>query len=272
MIQYLEVDRKKVRISRSGPAKAHSLVFLHGYPENLRLWDRTAERLSRRYDCIALDWPGMGESEDWTGGAAPKHMAARLQRILQTLAIQRPTLVATDMGVQAALEFAAGFPENVATVVAMNALIADDESTSWEIDLLRRYGFNRWALRTMPRIIFRRARHTFLNRGETIGVEALHDFWNSFRKPAVRKFISKMCAGYQGTLPSLPDRYRQIQAPVLILWAEKDAHFPPSHGRRLAELISDSRLEVLASAGHWMAWTRADEVAERIERFLRDYG
>lgn len=270
MIQYFEVDHKKVRISRSGPSHGHPLVFLHGYPENLRLWDRAAELLARNYDCIALDWPGMGESEDWKGGAAPRHMAARLLRILQGLGIHRPTLVATDMGAQAALEFAAGFPGNVASVVVMNALVCGDESTSREIDLLRRYGFNRWALRTLPGIIFWRARHTFLNRGETISAEVLHDFSNSFGKAEVRKFISRMCAAYQGALPSLPGRYVQIQVPTLVLWAGRDAHFPPAHGKRLAQLIRNSRCEVLPGAGHWMAWTHADEVADRIKNFLRD--
>lgn len=270
MIQYLEVDHKKVRISRSGPKQAHSLVLLHGYPENLRLWDRAAERLAGKYDCIALDWPGMGESEDWKGGATPSHMAARLLRILQEMGICRPALVATDMGAQAVLEFAAGFPDNVASVVVMNSLVFAGESTSWEIDLLRRYGFNRWALQTVPRIIFWRARHTFLNRGETISAEVLNDFSKSFGKPEVRKFISKMCAGYQGALPSLPGRYPQIQAPTLVLWAGRDAHFPAAHGKRLAGLIPNSRFEVLPAAGHWMAWTHADEVADRIENFLLD--
>ena len=270
MIQYVEVDQKKVRMSRSGPQQAHSLVFLHGYPENLRLWDRAAERLAGTYDCIALDWPGMGDSEVWNGGATPRHMAARLSRILQEMRICRPALVATDMGAQAVLEFAAGFPDNVASVVVMNSLVFGDERTSWEIDLLRRYAFNRWALRALPRIIFWRACHTFLNRGETISAEVLDDFAKSFGKPEVRKFISKMCAGYQGALPSLPERYPQIQAPTLVLWAGGDAHFPAAHGKRLAGLIPNSRFEVLPAAGHWMAWTNADEVADRIENFLRD--
>jgi len=196
-------------------------------------------------------------------------MATRLLRILQAMGLRRPTLVATDMGAQAVLEFAARFPENVASVVVMNSLVFADERTSWEIDLLRRYGFNRWALQTWPRIIFWRARRTFLNRGETISADVLDDFSKSFARPEVRKFISKMCAGYQGALPSLPGRYPEIQAPTLVLWGGRDAHFPAAHGKRLAGLIPNSRFEVLPAAGHWMAWTHADEVADRIENFLR---
>jgi pimeloyl-ACP methyl ester carboxylesterase len=84
----------------------------------------------------------------------------------------------------------------------------------------------------------------------------------------VRAFIAKMCAGYQGTLPQLPELYHTITAPTLILWAERDKHFPIAHAERLHSAIPGSRLQILREAEHWMPWYRADDVARRVGSFL----
>ena len=166
------------------------------------------------------------------------------------------------MGGQPALCFAARAPERVSHLVVMNSLVQWDEATSWEIRVLRRFGWNRLILRRLPRAVFRRAERTFLPRGVRLPPELRADFWDAFRRPEVRAFIAKMCAGYQGTLPSLPELYRTIQAPTLVLWAGRDQHFPPAHARRLHEAIPGSLLEVLPDAEHWMPWYCAEAVAE----------
>ena len=140
---------KQLRISRLGHGPP--IVVLHGYPENLQVWSRMAPLLADRFEVIAFDWPGMGYSDEWPGGATPHLLAKRLLTILDELKLQRPTIVGLDMGGQPALVFASIYPDRVRQLVVMNSLVFGDEKTSWEIRLLRRFGFNRCALRTLPR-------------------------------------------------------------------------------------------------------------------------
>ena len=95
---------KRLRIARFGHGP--SIVFLHGYPENLQVWSRVAPLLADRFEVIAFDWPGMGYSDEWSGGATPQLLAKRLLTILDELNLQRPTIVGMDMGGQPALAFA----------------------------------------------------------------------------------------------------------------------------------------------------------------------
>ena len=83
----------------------------------------------------------------------------------------------------------------------------------------------------------------------------------------MRRFISRMCGGYQGALPRLPELYPRIRCPTLVLWGERDRHFPPAQARGLHAAIPGAELAVLEGAEHWMAWHRADEVAARIVEF-----
>jgi pimeloyl-ACP methyl ester carboxylesterase len=155
----------------------------------------------------------------------------------------------------------------VAALVVMNSLVLWDEATSWDIALLRRLGFNRAILRHLPRVVLARAERTSLPPGVRLAADVRADFRRSFGRREVRDYVVRMCAGYQASLPRLPDLYARVAGPTLVLWGGRDRHFPPAHAERLHRLVAGSRLELLEGAEHWMAWYRAGEVADRILAF-----
>jgi len=256
---------KHLRIARLG--NGPPIVLLHGYPENLQVWSKLAPLLADRFEVIAFDWPGMGYSDEWPGGATPQLLAKRLLTIFDELKLSRPTVLGMDMGGQPALAFAAMYPDRIHLLIVMNSLVFGDEKTSWEIRWLRKFGFNRFALRTLPGIIFRRAERTFLPRSTRLDDRLRSDFRTAFETSAVRKFISKMCAGYQGTLDQLPAIYETIRCPTLVLWAEHDKHFPIVQGTRLHQAIHGSALNIVRAATHWMPLTHPQELADAIKSF-----
>lgn len=264
-IETLEGGRK-LRVARMGAGQP--VLLLHGYPDNLQVWCELAPRLATRFQVIAIDWPGMGESDPWPGGATPMHLGKRIGTLLDHWKIKRAHLIAMDMGAQPALAYAAQNPQRVASVVAMNSLVLWDEETSWEISLLRKFGWNRFILKNLPRVVFARAERTFLPRGARLPADLRADFWNCFRRAEVRSTIAKMCAGYQGTLPQLPDLYERIERPTLVLWAENDQHFPVDQARRLHAIITHSQFQIVPRGEHWMAWSMAEGLATRIHDFL----
>lgn len=260
------VRQRQLRIARLGDGPP--VLLLHGYPDNLQIWCELAPRLAERFCVIALDWPGMGHSEEWPGGATPVHLADRLLILLDEWGIDRVSLVGQDMGGQPALVFAGKYPERTHHLVIMNSLVLWDEKTSWEIRVLRKFGWNRIILRRLPGLVFRRALRTFLPRGLKLPDDLRQDLWESFQQPQVQKYIAKMCGGYQGILPRLPDWSQRIRCPTLILWGEHDRHFPVAHAERLHPLVAPSRLEIVPDAEHWMAWYRSEEIADRMLSFM----
>lgn len=257
-------EGRKLRLARLGSGPP--LVLLHGYPETLQIWSALAPLLARQFEVIALDWPGLGGSDPWPGGATPQALADRLALILDDLRLERAAVAGMDMGGQPALAFAARHPRRCQRAIVMNSLVIEDAPTSWEIRVLRRFRFNQLALRRLPRLVFARAQRTFLPPGERLPKDLRDELWRWFREPAAREFLVRMCAGYEGALQTLPELYRSIAAPLLILWGANDRHFPPDHAKRLHALVPGSRLEILPGAEHWMAWSRAAEIAARIAR------
>jgi pimeloyl-ACP methyl ester carboxylesterase len=257
---------RRVRVAKLGSGPP--IVLLHGYPDNLQLYARLLPLLAEARTAIAFDWPGLGESEAQSGGATPEHNAERLLALLDDWGFGEVDLVGFDMGGQPALVLAAKHPSRVRKLIVIGSLVAPEAETSWEITLLRRYGLNRFFLGNFPALVFRRCKQTFLGSNESIPPEVEADFWRSFERPEVRRFLIRMCAGYEARLSRLPELYPAIRAPLLALWGERDAHFPIAHAELLVRSVPNAELAVVPGGHHWMPFVRADEVAARIVAHL----
>ncbi|RZK62943.1 MAG: alpha/beta hydrolase [Hymenobacter sp.] len=256
----------QLRVARRGQGEA--VVLLHGYPDNLHVFSALFPLLAADKQVIAFDWPGLGDSTEWPGGATPVVLAKHLLALLDAWQLPKVHLVGQDMGGQPALVFAAAYPERVHSLVVMNSLVGGDEATSWEIKWLRRFGVNKLLLRHLPRLVYWRALHTFLPfGGPGLNAELRREQWRTFRRPAVRDYVVRMCAGYEAQLPRLPARYRRVACPTLILWGEKDKHFPPAQAHFLAAQIPHAAVAILPGATHWMVLAQAPEVAARLRAF-----
>ena len=71
-----------------------------------------------------------------------------------------------------------------------------------------------------------------------------------------------------GQRVSARDRlYLANEIPTLIVWGERDAVIPASHGHIAHELMPGSRLEIVPGAGHFLPFERP----ELLDRLLRDF-
>ncbi len=59
-----------------------------------------------------------------------------------------------------------------------------------------------------------------------------------------------------------------LRAPTLLLWGDRDAISPLPVGERLAALLPDSRLHVVAGGDHDLAQTHVEEVAAQVRAHL----
>lgn len=263
----VDLDGRTLRYWRAG--RGSTVLLLHGYPDNLQLWSEVAPSLADAFDVIAVDWPGMGMSQAWPGGATPFHMASHIIALLDYWKIERAALVGADMGGQPALMAAARHPERVSHVVVTGSLLQWDAPTSWEITLLRQFKINQLVLKALPGLVFRRAMRTFLPRTHSIDTAVREDFWQCFSRSDVRAFIVRMCAGYQGTLRKVAQEYGSISTPTLALWGARDAHFPPVHAVRLGAQVPNSDVQIIDGGEHWMPLQLPAEFAQRVAAFLR---
>src|SRR5258708_27829 len=103
----------------SGPA----VVLLHGYAETSLMWKPLIPMLAARFNVIAPDLPGIGDSAIPTGGLDMKTSAIRIHNLVRSLGIQKAEVVGHDIGLMVAYAYAAQFPAETTQLVVMDAFL-----------------------------------------------------------------------------------------------------------------------------------------------------
>ena len=113
-------SRLRLHYSQSGAPDAPTLLLLHGFRDHSRSWDWVAEALGGRYNIIAPDLRGHGDSGWAMGGPYVfDDFIYDLHRLLDHLAIPSIAIVAHSMGGAIALDFAGIFPNRVQYLLAI---------------------------------------------------------------------------------------------------------------------------------------------------------
>lgn len=104
------------------------LVLLHGYLENLKMWQNLEKELSRSYQVILLDLPGHGQSDVLEEVHTMELMANQVQETLDYLDISEAMFVGHSMGGYVILALAELYPTLVKSFVLLNSTsISDSE-------------------------------------------------------------------------------------------------------------------------------------------------
>ena len=106
---------------RDGP----TLLLLHGYPQTLAIWHKVAPRLARRFNVVATDLRGYGDSEKPAGGARhegySKRVMARDQvEAMRALGHERFFLCGHDRGGRVAHRLCVDHPRAVERVALLD--------------------------------------------------------------------------------------------------------------------------------------------------------
>jgi pimeloyl-ACP methyl ester carboxylesterase len=237
------------------------VVMLHATLHDHRDFDVIADRLSRRFHTIALDWPGHGKSETATADIDAMSLADVLEDIAETLNLQHAAYIGNSVGGYAAARLAIAHPERVAALVLVNGA-----------------GFAK--LTTAGRMFCRLMGVPAINRRllplSVPGyMKASSDADRAIRDRVIARAQTSDCARTAATLwrsfvapeYDLRDRAALIEAPVLLVWGSEDTILPLKAGRETHAVLPGSRLEVLET-GHVVFASEPERFLDLVEPFI----
>ena len=115
----VDVNGLMLRV-REWPTDGPPIVLAHGLASNSRIWDDVAGRLATRHHVVALDQRGHGLSDRPTDGFTFDRVVGDLAGLIETLDLDRPTLVGHSWGGNVVLAFAAAHPDRVRGLVLVD--------------------------------------------------------------------------------------------------------------------------------------------------------
>src|SRR5215218_4064414 len=106
--------------ARDYPGRKPAIVLMHGFPDDLHLYDRLVPELAGRR-LVAFDFLGWGASDKPTGYPyTASNQTGDLDAVLEYLQLDRVVLVAHDASGPPAINWALDHPQRVAALVLLN--------------------------------------------------------------------------------------------------------------------------------------------------------
>jgi pimeloyl-ACP methyl ester carboxylesterase len=112
---------KNTKIAYSDTGRGNAVVLLHGFLENLTMWQDLVPELSKKNRIITIDLLGHGETECLGYVHSMEDNAEVVQSVLSKLRIRKAVFVGHSMGGYVALAYGELYPENVRGLVLMNS-------------------------------------------------------------------------------------------------------------------------------------------------------
>ena len=119
---------KNTNISFSVEGKGTAVVLLHGFLENVTMWNSVLKELEKRNKVICIDLLGHGKSDCIGYVHSMELMAEAVEAVLKHLRIRKTIVVGHSMGGYVALAFAEKNPTKIKGLCLMNSTsLADDK-------------------------------------------------------------------------------------------------------------------------------------------------
>jgi pimeloyl-ACP methyl ester carboxylesterase len=258
--QTTTVDGLSIRFAEgeSGPRQA---MLLSPWPESIFAYEQAWPRLAEAAHIVAVDLPGFGGSERREELMNPKAMGEFIVRVADALVLDKPHVVAPDVGTSATLFAAAAHPGRFASLVvgaggAAVPVTVDSPLKDWveatDLEPYRQIG---------GRKIVEIALGTIA--GYTPSDEIREDYMTSYEGSKFAESIPYVQA-YPEQLPVLDTLLPDIHTPVRIVQGSEDQVVPAVNATYLGDRLPDSRVDFIAGAGHFCWEERPDEYAALI--------
>lgn len=116
---------------RSGGEKP-PVVLCHGFSDCHVAWTRTAQALEDAFDLVMVDARGHGYSDKPEAGYSATDHAADVVALIESLSLNKPTLIGHSMGARTVAQLAADYPHLPSRIVLEDPPWRDFESSPGE--------------------------------------------------------------------------------------------------------------------------------------------
>ncbi len=247
---------------RSAPSSsAVPPLYLHGAPLSSDCWIDFIERTGG----IAPDLPGFGRTSkaghlEYT---LPAH-ADFVARLLDELDTPRVALVGHGWGAGVGLTFAERHPEQVDSLVLINALpLLAEFRWSRLARILRTPGLGELVMGSTTRGLLART----LRTADTWSDAALAGVWEQFDQGTQRAVLRVLRSVDERGLAAAGLELDALEMPTLVIWGERDPWLDPALADGYGERLAHAEVVKLAGAGHW-PWHDDASVVELVGAFL----
>jgi pimeloyl-ACP methyl ester carboxylesterase len=250
------------------------VILVHGITSHRGVWARTLPVLAERFHCIALDFPGFGDSDKpQDGDYRIAKQAERILKVADHFGFESFTLIGHSMGGQIATYLASTLaPQRVMMLVSVGGVVTGElsprvQSTKWI--------FDGWGLQVFPLL---RA----LSGWKPLGC-ALFAHW--FYQPDALPFEAWAADRYHATdieiagpsfaawaslnATDLTCTLEKNTAPTLVIFGAQDGTVPVAQAHLFKQKVPAAQLVLIENCGHFPMYENFEAFIQPVKEFLQ---
>jgi pimeloyl-ACP methyl ester carboxylesterase len=245
--KFVSIDGLSVHYRDEG--EGFPLVLLHGTPSSLHTWDVLTKELSRHYRVIRLDLPGYGLTGPNAAGDYSLGWYMRfLDSFLNALPVEQCYLAGHSFGGRLAGEFAYEKQDRVIKLILVAASGYPHRGDEIPAVKMARNPLLRPLVRYVtPRFFIAMNVREAFGEGTKVNDETIDQYYDLLLREGNRDTFIAMC-NRNPEDSSL--HVKEILAPTLILWGNRDTVMPVEYAELFHRDIPGSRVIVYDGVGH----------------------
>ncbi len=221
-----------------------SLVFLHGWGQNIKMMESLAKPFCKKYNVLIIDLPGFGDS------AEPKEVwsiydySEMVNELLKELKIKNPILIGHSFGGKISLAYAIKYnPKKI-------VLLASPYKKNIKKPTLKMKVY-----KTVKKI-------PLLNKLE--GFVKNHVGSTDYKNAS--EMMKKILVNHVNL--DLTEELKNIKCPTLLIWGTNDNAVSYEDGKELEKLIPNAGLVTYEGCTHYAYLERLDQTIRVLNSFI----
>ena len=237
-------DELNINYIRYGNKKGKSIVFLHGWGQNIQMMKSLADPFSDEFDIVILDLPGYGLSDEPKRVYKVSDYVDCIKNLLDSLNIKKPILVGHSFGGKISLLYASMYDTEKLVLLA-SPFKQEIQKLSIKTKILK-------SAKKIP----------VLNKLE--GFAKKHIGSTDYRNasPMMRQIL------VETVNLDITEDVKKINCPTLIIWGTLDEAVPVERAYELEKLIKDAGVVIYENCTHYAYLERLGQTINVLKSFL----
>lgn len=260
--------------AREYPGEEPAIVLMHGFPDNLHLYDRLLPWLSPSRRVVTFDFLGWGASDKPAGYPyTAANQVGDLDAVIEQLKLEQVVLVAHDASGPPAIDWALAHPDRVAALVLLNTYYCAmptlrPPEAIWLFSQPRVRAVARFVSTLFHNFVFRKMYWWQVGgfmRDAEVRDEFLPLLYQQFAitpstQPAFFRLNEDLPSTVQDRARMIP-QMKAFRRPVRIIFGAKDPYLNTGVAHRFHELFPTSDLFLIPNANHFVQIDEPEEIA-----------
>jgi pimeloyl-ACP methyl ester carboxylesterase len=255
-----QAGRTALAYERHG--KGVPVVLIHAFPLSRQMW-QDQRNLAERFEIIAVDLPGFGESPRQASPSIPD-MASAVLRLLDQIKVQRAAIAGLSMGGYVTLEVLRQAPNRVLALGLCSTRATPDTpeqragraKTAQEV---RQQGLEPFIAAMVPKLL---GKSTPSRQPQL--ADRVREIIRRNQPDGVADALQAM-----GTRADSTPLLAGIQCPTLIVAGDEDVVIPPAAAEAMRAAVPNATFTLIQGAGHLVNLEQPAAFSDAFRTFLQ---